>query len=329
MAELENNTCACRTTFAGPTAHLRLMSNFCRWCLYVFIFLGLALPCSAQDIEPRRWSHLPIGTSFAGGGYAHTEAGISFDPVLRIENAEVEMDTWAAKYIRTFELFEKSARVDFSQAYHEGRWSGVLNGVSTSIERSGWSDSALRFAINLIGAPPLDGKEYAAYRAQADVETIVGMGLAVQFPTGEYMDDKLINLGTNRFAFRPQLGVVHTRGKWSMELTGATWIYTDNNEFFNGSKLEQDPLYIFQGHLVHTFRPGLWVGASAGYDFGGETTVDGVEKDDQKGNLAWALSLGYPITRQSGVKAAYIRTRTQESIGGDTDTIVVGFSIHW
>ena len=111
-----------RTDFAGLTAHLRLFSNSCGWCLYGFLALGPALPCFAQELEPRRWSHLPIGTNFAGAGYAYTAADISIDPVLLIENADMEMHTWGVKYIRTFELFEKSARVDFAQAYQEGRW---------------------------------------------------------------------------------------------------------------------------------------------------------------------------------------------------------------
>jgi hypothetical protein len=241
----------------------------------------------------------------------------------------MEMHTWVFKYIRTFALFEKSARIEVEQGYQEGRWTGLVEGVPSSIKRSGLSDSLLRFAINLFGAPPLKGKEFAAYRASVDVETVVGMALAVQLPTGDYMDDKLINLGTNRFTVRPQLGMVHTRGKWSIELTGSAWIYTDNNEFFNGNKLEQDPLYTFQAHLVHTFRPGLWAGASGGYGYGGESTVDGVEKHDRKGNLVWALSFGYPITKHWGVKVAYIGTRTQESVGLDSDTIAVSSSIFW
>ncbi len=43
---------------------------------------------------------------------------------------------------------------------------------------------------------------------------------AVQLPTGEYMDDKLINLGTNQYVVRPDVGLVHDRGRWSIE-TGA------------------------------------------------------------------------------------------------------------
>jgi len=305
------------------------MKKICGWCLYVFLILGLPFLCLAQELEPRRWSHLPTGKNFVGGGYAYTTADIFLDPVLRIEDGEMKMHSWALKYIRTFELFQKSARIDFTQAYQEGRWTGLVDGVPTSIKRSGLADSVLRFAINLYGAPPLEGKEFAAYRAKVDVETIVGTALVVNLPTGEYMSDKLINLGTNRFTFRPQLGVVHNRGKWSMELTGAVWLYTDNNDFFNGNKLEQNPYFTSQIHLVYAFRPGLWASASIGYGYGGKSTVNGVDKNDRRENLAWALSFGCPITRQLGVKVIYLSSRTQESIGQDTDSIGAAFSIFW
>ena len=306
-----------------------LLRNLYGWCLCVFLVLGLPFLCLAQDLEPRRWSHLPMGANFAGGGYAYTEADIFLDPVLRIEDGEMEMHTWALKYIRTFELLQKSARIGFTQAYQEGRYTGLLNGVPTSIKRSGLADSVLRFAINLYGAPPLEGKEFAAYRAKANVETVFGTALVVQLPTGEYKDDKLINLGTNRYTFRPQLGVVHNRGKWSMELTGAVYIYTDNKDFLDGNKLETDPLYTLQTHLVYTFRPGLWAAAGAGYGYGGESTVNGEEKNDRKERIGWTFSFGYPITPQLGLKVAYLGIRSQESTGQDSDSIGVAFSVFW
>ena len=311
------------------SAHKMLLKNLCVCCLCVFLIVGLPFLCLAQELEPRRWSHLPTGANFAGAGYVYTEADISLDPILRIENGEMELHTWAAKYIRTFELFEKSARIDLAQAYQRGRWHGLVDGVPKSVRRGGLSDSVLRFAIDLYGAPPLKGEEFAAYRAKVDVETIVGMALVVQLPTGEYKDDKLINLGTNRYTFRPQLGVVHNRGKWSMELTGAVYIYTDNHDFYNGNKLENDPLYTLQTHLVYTFRPGLWAAAGAGYGYGGESTVNGEEKNDRKENLGWAFSFGYPITPQLGVKVAYLGIRNQESIGQDSDSIGVAFAVFW
>ncbi len=183
--------------------------------------------------------------------------------------------------------------------------------------------------MNLYGAPPLSGKEYAAYRSDVNVETIIGMALVVRLPTGEYLEDKLINLGQNRFAFRPQLGIIHNRGKWTTEVTGEISFYTENDEFFNGNLLEQDPIYFIHGHLVHTFRPGFWVGASLGYFNGGENSVNGIDKDDKKQNIAWALSLAYPINRYSGIKVAYIGSRAQELIGIDYDTFTAGLSYFW
>jgi len=306
-----------------------IKANFVCLALIMMFCFSFACPSFAEELEPRRWSHLPINTNFIGGGYAYTEADIGFDPVLKIEDADVELHTWVAKYIRTFSLLDKTARVSLLQAYQEGRWSGLVDGTPTSIRRSGWSDTILRFAINLYGSPPLQGKEYAAYRAAAEVETLVGAGLAVQLPTGDYMNDKLINLGNNRFTFRPQIGVTHKRGKWSTEVTGMVALYTDNDDFFNGNKLEQEPLYIVHGHLIYDFRPGVWAGLSAGYNYGGKSTVNGVKKDDLKQNLAWALSFGFPLSRHLGVKMAYAGTRTQEKTGIDSDTFAVGLSAFW
>jgi hypothetical protein len=109
------------------------------------------------------------------------------------------------------------------------------------------------------------------------------------------MADKLINLGHNRFSFRPQIGVVHARGKWSFEATGAVSFFTVNDNFFDGGTFEQAPYFTFQGHVIHTFRPGFWARASVGYGFGGQTKVNGVDNNDRKGALAWSVSAGYPI----------------------------------
>jgi hypothetical protein len=295
----------------------------------VLATLLIASSGMAQELEPRRWSHLPTGLNFAGMGYAYTEADISDSPALRLEQVEMEMHTFAAKYIRTFDLFGKSARIDLAQAYQKGSWNGVLDGTPASTDRTGWSDSFARFSINLYGAPPLSGKAYADYRANTEVETIVGAALGVQFPTGEYMEERLINLGNNRFTFRPQLGVVHMRGKWTMEASTAAWIYTENNDFYQDTQLEKDPLYTVQGHLIYTWEPGLWAGLSLGYAAGGRSTLNGEEKDDRREIGLLAVSLGYPVTRDWGLKVAYVGTRRFSTNGRDTDSVVLTVSHFW
>jgi hypothetical protein len=298
----------------------------------VLLLAVLLLPrfVPAQDIDPRRWSHLPIGASFAGAGYAYTTGDISLDPTLRIQNGQFDVQTIGVKYIYSFALLDKSARVDLGQSYQVGHWSGLLNGVPAATDRSGFADTSVRFAVNLIGAPPLKGKAFADYRAtNSDHETIVGVGLGLQLPTGQYYSDKLINLGDNRFTIRPQIGATHNWGKWTAELTFQTWFYTDNDNFFNGNKLQQDPLYTTDANLIYTFRPGIWVAGSFGYSGGGNTSINGVSKNDDESNLGFGFSVGLPLSRNIGVKLYYIGTRTQTNTGQDTDTYATALSVMW
>ena len=304
----------------------RRFSSYTLFCLVAF---GVVRPCFALDLEAGLWNHIPLGISFAGGAYAHTEGDVGLDPVLLLEDVEMKLDTVAAKYIHSFEYLRKSARIDITQAYQQGRWTGLVDGVPSAIERSGWSDTFVRFAINLYGAPPLRGKEFGAYRAKTKNETIVGAGLAVRLPTGDYMDDKLINLGQNRFALRPQIGVIHTRDKWTTEVTAEVAFYTDNDDFFNGKKLEQEPLLFTQAHLIRRLRPGESLNLSLGYNYGGEKTVDGVDKNDRSQNTGWALKYAYPISSQSGINIAYINSRTKESTGIDTETLTLALAFAW
>ena len=284
----------------------------------------------AQDIDPRRWSHLPIGANFAGAAYAYTTGDISLNPELRIQNGQFDVQTIAAKYIYSFELLGKSARVDFAQPYQFGHWQGLLNGVKASTDRSGFADTSVRFAVNLIGAPPLKGKEFADYQAtNANHGTIMGIGLGMDLPTGQYYSYKLINLGDNRFTFRPQIGAEHSWGKWSAELTAQTWFYTDNDDFYNGSKLEQDPLYTADANLIYTFRPGLWAAGSIGYAGGGTTSVNGASNHDNESNLGWGFSVGLPISHTVGVKFYYLGNQTEVHTGQNSNTFAAAISVMW
>ena len=297
--------------------------------LYVVSGLLLSSTALALEIAPRQWSHLPLGVNFAGFGYAYTEADIGFDPVLQLENVQMEKHTWVGKYVRTFELLKTSARIDIAQGYQKARWYGLLAGLPAETEREGLSDTFVRFAVNLYGAPPLAGKEYRSYRSGKSIDTVVGLGLAVRLPTGNYLEEKLLNLGDNRFTFRPQLGFSHRRGNWSAELTAEAAFYTENDEFYGNNKLEQDPLVMAYGHLVYTLRPGLWLSASAGVDYGGQNTIDGVDSNDRKNNIGWKLSAAYPINSRLGLKLSYLVLQTQESTGSDSNSLLASLTYMW
>ena len=297
----------------------------------VTLALWCVCPCELFALTPeaRKWNHIPMGASFAGVGYNYTESDIFSDPTLSLENVNLKLHTWGGAYIHAFELFDKSARIDIKQAYQKGKWTGLLDGKPASATRSGWSDTLVRFAVNLYGAPPLSGEKFAAYRSKIEDETIVGLGLEVRLPTGHYMEDKLVNIGQNRFAFRPQIGIVHTFGKWTTEVNGEVAFYTKNDEFFDGSTLEQKPMYRATVHAIRSLSPGQWVGVGIGYEFGGEYTLNGVDKEDKKKNIGWALAYRHPITRQIGIKVKYIGIRAKALTGFDSETFAVDAVFAW
>jgi hypothetical protein len=278
----------------------------------------------AQDTEPRRWTNLPTGLNFIGVGYAYTEGDILFDPVLRIEAASFKLHSSVFSYIRTLAVAGRSARVDFTLPYAAGRWEGTVDGEWTHLRRRGPGDARARFSMLLYGAPARTPQEFAQ---SAKSNTIVGAAVSLTMPTGDYNSGRLINLGANRWVVRPQLGVTHTRGKWMGEFTGSVFLYSDNNQFWRGSRLVSDPLFAAQAHLIYNFRPGLWASLSTAYGWGARATIDGKAKDNRTGNWLTALSLGVPISRKQAIKFSWVNARTQRVVGSDTDSLVVAYSV--
>lgn len=278
----------------------------------------------ALDVEPRRWNHTPIDMNFFGLAYVNTDADIEVDPVLELEDVEMDLDIWVARYTHSFESFGKSSRIDITQTYQDGYWDGLLQGEPAQTSRHGLGDTFVRYAISLYGAPPLKADDYVAYRRSQDIETIIGAGLVIRLPTGDYYKDRLINLGQNRFVVRPQLGVQHNRGPWTFDFSAEVAFYETNNDFFDGNQLRQDPLYIFLSNVTYNFKPGLWASIGVAYDYGGETEVNGVDKDNNKRDEAWGATIAYPLSRQAGVSLSYIETRTRESTGLDSESLALG-----
>jgi len=302
--------------------------NYTKNIILSYLCLLLALcwsgVCLAQDLEPRRWSQIPTGVNFAGVGYGYIEGDIYFDPVLLVEGASFEMHQAGLFYMRSLNIMGRSSRIDFTLPYVAGRWEGTVDNEFVHFRRRGLGDARIRLSMLLYGGPAQTPQEFAKSEKS---NTVVGAAVAVSTPTGEYTNKYLINLGSGRWTIRPQLGVTHTRGKLTGELTGSVFIYTDNNDFWKNSRLETDPLYALQAHLIYTFRPGLWVSLSTAYGWGGEATVNGDAKENPSGNWLSALSFGFPIDKRQGIKLAYLRGRTQRSTGADNDSLILAWSV--
>jgi hypothetical protein len=232
-----------------------------------------------------------------------------------------------AGYIRTFDWFGKTARVDVTLPYAKGHWQGLLNGEAASVRRQGLADARLRLSVNLIGAPALRGKDFTRFRASNPVTTVLGAAVAITLPSGEYSSDQLLNLGANRWTVRPQLGVLHQRQKWQFEVTGSVFLFGDNDNFWQGTVREQDPLWFIQGHIIYTFKPGLWGSFSGGYGHGSRSTISGLPTADDSRLRYWKVSLGVPINARQGLNFGFAVGTSNTRSDGDLKRFALGWSM--
>jgi len=89
----------------------------------------------------------------------------------------------------------------------------------------------------------------------------------------------------------------------------------------------QDPLFLIQGHVVYTFKRGLWASVSAGYGFGGESSINGVSRDDKNDNYFWALTVSAPVARYQNIKLTYAGVQTNNLVGIDSDNLLLAWSL--
>ena len=302
---------------SGMTAAMRSLA------LGAALLFGAA-EAEAQQLEPRAYSAAPVGANFAGVAYFFSSGGVSLDPSIPITNVQSRIQTVAPFYGRTFGLFGRLANVGLTVPFANADMHGDVQEQARAIDRTGFGDPAFRFAVNLIGIPALTPKEFAARKP----ETTFGASIVVSAPLGQYDRAKLINLGTNRWAFRPELGLSQPLGNWDLEVYAGAWLFTANDDFYGGQVRRQDPLFTTQAHVVYSFRPHLWLALDYTYYVGGSTTLNGQQKNDRQANSRTGVTLAVPVTWQQSLKFTWARGVTTR-IGDSYDTLGFAWQYLW
>jgi hypothetical protein len=257
----------------------------------------------AQELEPRTYSPSPIGTNFLVAGYARLSGDVLTDPSLPITGVSTQLNNFLIGYVRTFALANRTASIGFVQPFVSGNLSGVVIGAPTEVHRAGIGDMQVRFALNLIGNPALSPEAFA----RAKPATSLGASLTVQAPTGQYVPSRLVNVGNNRWALKPEVGLSQPWGDWFFEASVGTWFFMNNADFFNGHVRHQAPLTVTQLHGGYSFRPGLWLAVDLGYALGGATSVNDASGGISEANSRGGITLAVPLGHGWSAKLAYSR----------------------
>ena len=288
------------------------------------VLIVMAGTAFAQDLEPRSFSQAPVGMNFVAMTYGYSTGEVLFDQAVPITEASGRVSNVVAAYVRTLGFFGASAKFAAIVPYAWGHWHGFLDGEYATTSRTGFADPRLQLSVNFLGAPAIKMSEMRAY----DNNTVVGASLQVVVPVGQYKPEKLINLGQNRWAFRPRVGISQKMGTWTLEAMGSVWLFTENPDFFGGSTVTQDPLWSVQADVIHQFPSGLWFGLGAGISRGGKTASDGVYGNTYKKNTRWAALFSYPLALRHSVKIIYIDGLSTR-LGSDFDQINVSYQMRW
>jgi len=215
----------------------------------------------AQSIEPRAYSNTPVGVNFLLAGPYYTRGGLSFDTSLPLTDPQLKTTNVVVGYARALDLWGKSGKFDVIVPYTWLSGSAFYRGDAVEREVDGFGDPAFRLSMNFYGAPALTLPEFQSY----EQDLIVGASFQVSVPAGQYDSTKLVNIGTNRWYFKPELGASKALGPLTLEFKAGVTLFTTNTDFFNGNRRSQDPLYSIGSHAIYSFSSGIWASVDATY----------------------------------------------------------------
>jgi hypothetical protein len=304
--------------------HVKQRAVLLLTCLVLAMLFGNSNTAQAQQLEPRAYSPAPVDLNIFGLAALHSSGGEVTDPASPIQNVVARVSTVMPYYGRTFALLGRQASVTVATPVANAELHGDVNTVGRSIDRTGVLDPQVRFAVNLLGGPALSLQEFR----QRKPETTLGASILVNAPFGQYDSVKLINLGTNRWACKPELGFSQPVGEWSFEVYAGVWLFEANDNFYGGKIRRQDPLAAYQAHIVYEVKPHLWASVDYTYYAGGETTVNGVRQNDRQDNSRGGLTLSVPVSQAQSFKLTFARGVTVR-IGTKTDTIGAAWQVTW
>jgi hypothetical protein len=303
---------------------LKAVQKLVRPSCAVAVLLLLCVVARAQDLDPRAYSPAPVGTNFATVSYGRTSGDVVVDPTIPITDASATFNNTILGYYHAFGLLGRQTTVSAAMPYVWGSGEGLVNEVQTHIYRSGLGDLRLRVAFFLVGSPAVGPQEFKKRQAK----TVVGASVVISAPLGQYDPKVLINIGANRWAFRPGIGITHTLGSWLLELDLASWFFLQNSNFFHGQVLQQSPIGSVQAHVIYNFRPGLWLALDGTYYQGGRTHLDGVRQGNLQQNSRLGVTLALPLNRWQSLKLVYDRGAIVR-VGGKFSTFSATYQVRW
>jgi len=292
--------------------------------LFAALLVAAAVPAAAQNLDPRSFVNTPVGINFLTVAYGYSTGNVLFDASVALENADLTIQGPTGGDARALDLQGLSGKFDAALGWACADGTADFNGAPVSRQVCGLTDPTAHLSVNFIGAPALTRRQYPTYKQNI----LVGAGLRVTAPLGQYDPSKLVNIGTNRWSVKTDVGLSKAAGRLTLEFLASATFFTTNNDFLGGQSQSQAPLYSGQINVIYTFRSGIWGGLGGLIYGGGATRIDGGPARARQENTRAGATLVFPVGRSNSFKAYWssgVTTRT----GSDFDTFVVSWVHLW
>jgi hypothetical protein len=139
----------------------------------------------------------------------------------------------------------------------------------------------------------------------------------------------LVNQGSNRWAFKPELGLSRRWSRWILDAYGGTWFFTANSRFFPTSVRTENPIGIVETHLSYDLKPRFWFSVDGNFWYGGSTALNGLENPRtwQRSSRVGVTS-SIPFSKHQSLKFSY-SAGAHVRFGGDYQNVLVGWQYAW
>lgn len=263
---------------------------------------------SAQAEPPTTWLLPPKDLWAFSYQYLDLESNLTPSSDVVLANGVINAYVSAIPIVRSFSLGGNIAQVFVVPTFGNLTASVNINDIPgfgdvdldpnefEIIDKTGMMDSQVNFRMGLYNAPALNIIELSQWERKFQVYGFLGVTL----PTGEYISDRRINLGANRWAFRlgaPMVVPLNQNKKKpaDLEIHPSLTFFTNNTDPFVGDTKKQKALFRFNTAVTKYFTSKFYTSLSAGYQYGGITEIDNLPKGVRIEQFGAGVTAGYTI----------------------------------
>jgi hypothetical protein len=279
----------------------------------------------SQDLTPRAYVITPTGTHAIILSTSYSSGQVLLDPSVPVEDSKGTVQASLLGYVQSFGFLGRSANITLVAPYARADFSATVNGTSARLSRSGLADARIRFSANLKGGGAMGLRDYVKWKER----NLIGASLTVSVPTGQHDPARVINIGTNRWGFKPEIGFSHRWTHWAADWYIGAWFFTPNHKFYPGHSIkQQSPIGALEAHLGYYVKPRLWVSADANFWAGDRSRIDAVARRDEQRNSRVGATASVPVTQRGAVKVSYSQG-AYVTLGNAYKTLSIGWQFSW